>query len=158
MSFLNRELSTMTHYHTQIIKIRGTLYPNAYIYRQLVQAKQFIDSHFSEPIGLKEMAQMANLSKFHFIRLFKIAYQKTPHQYLTIVRMEKAKQLLRNGASVADVCYAVGFDSVSSFKGLFKRYTSRTPSAYQKQTDVPIPCPFLPFGFMLQKSNFQDRG
>lgn len=149
----------MTYYQQQVTEIRGTIYPKFYLYKQLKQAKEFIDRNFAERIDLDDIAGEAFLSKFHFIRLFKSVYHQTPHQYLTTVRIEKAKELLQNNATVAEACFSVGFDSISSFKGLFKRYTSLTPACYQKQQrqkNKSVACPFLPFGFMLQKSNFRD--
>ncbi|OQP57703.1 AraC family transcriptional regulator [Niastella vici] len=105
-------------------------YPKMYLYRRLVQAKLFIDTHYAEPIDLDNIADEANFSKFHFIKLFKNIYHKTPHQYLISVRIEKAMELLRSGTPVSIVCYAVGFESLSSFSGLFKRIAGTTPSGY----------------------------
>src|SRR5689334_8929119 len=96
-------------------------YPKIYLYRRIVQGKLFIDAHFSEPINLACISDEAFLSKFHFIRLFKKAYGKTPHQYLIYVRIEHAKKLLRGDARVSDVCLLVGFDSAGSFTTLFKK-------------------------------------
>jgi AraC-like DNA-binding protein len=103
------------------------------LYRRIVQAKLFIDGHYAEPIDAGEIADEACYSKFHFIRTFSSIYGKTPHQYLTAVRVEKAKEMLETGASVTDVCFAVGFESLGSFTGLFKRRERITPSAYQQQ-------------------------
>ena len=108
-------------------------FPKIYLYRRIVQAKLFIDNHFQDNINLDDIADEAFFSKFHFIRLFKLTYGKTTHQYLTSVRIEKAKLLLQTNMPIADVCFSVGFDSVSSFTGLFKRITRMTPSAYQQQ-------------------------
>jgi AraC-like DNA-binding protein len=105
----------------------------AYLYRRIVQAKLFIETHFCHGIDLDNIADEAHFSKFHFIRLFKTIYGKTPHQYLISVRIEKAQLLLRNGHSVSEVCFEVGFDSPTSFTGLFKRIAGTTPSAYQRQ-------------------------
>ncbi len=96
-------------------------YPKVYLYRRIVQAKLFIDDNYSENIDLENIADEAFFSKFHFTRLFKKIYGKTPHQYLIAVRIEKAMQLLRANVPVSEVCYAVGFESLSSFSGLFKR-------------------------------------
>src|SRR5437016_10327423 len=96
-------------------------YPKQYLYRRVVKAKLYIDEHYSSGIDLSSIASEACFSKFHFVRLFKKIYGKTPHQYLTNVRVEKAKQRLATGEPVARVCFTVGFDSVSSFTGLFKR-------------------------------------
>src|SRR5882757_2587370 len=108
-------------------------FPKIYLYRRIVQAKLFIDKNFAGNINLDAIADEAFFSKFHFIRLFKMAYGKTPHQYLTAVRIENAKLLLQTGTSVTGVCFAAGFESVSSFVGLFKRTVHLTPSSYQQQ-------------------------
>src|SRR6185369_12679282 len=108
-------------------------FPKIYLYRRIVQAKLFMDENFQEDIDLDSIADEAFFSKFHFIRLFKMVYGKTPHQYLISVRIEKARLLLQSDMRIADICFAVGFDSISSFTGLFKRMTSTTPSFYQKQ-------------------------
>src|SRR5437870_10567033 len=104
--------------------------PKLDLYRRIVQAKLFIDSNYAERIDAGAIAGEACYSKFHFIRTFKSIYGKTPHQYLTGVRVEKAKELLENGASVTEACFSVGFDSLGSFTGLFKRRTGLTPSEY----------------------------
>lgn len=108
-------------------------YPKVYLYKRLVQAKLFIDAEYASPMDLDNIADEALLSKYHFIRLFKKTYGHTPHQYLTAVRLDRARDLLRAGRPVTEVCYAVGFDSLSSFTGLFKRLTGKTPSAYQRE-------------------------
>ncbi|MEP7231962.1 MAG: AraC family transcriptional regulator [Ginsengibacter sp.] len=106
--------------------------PKIYLYRRIILAKIFIDEHYAGPIDLNDIAGEAYFSKFHFIRLFKKAYGKTPHQYLTIVRIENAKLLLQKNIPVAEVCYSVGFDAISSFTHLFKRINKVTPSVYQQ--------------------------
>ncbi|MEO6721998.1 MAG: AraC family transcriptional regulator [Ferruginibacter sp.] len=111
-------------------------YPKIYLYRRIVQAKLFIDNNYAQPIDLGNIAGEACFSKFHFIRLFKNIYNKTPHQYLTTVRIEKAKLLLSQGNNIVDVCYSVGFDSISSFTALFKRIAALTPATYQQQQTI----------------------
>ena len=102
-------------------------------------------------------------SKFHFIRLFKKAYGKTPHQYLTTVRIENAKLILQTEATITDVCYSVGFDGVSSFTHLFKKLTKLTPSAYQQQQRIrkiemaKSPLKFIPNCFAEQKGWVKKR-
>jgi AraC-like DNA-binding protein len=142
-------------------------FPKIYLYRRIIQAKLFIDKHFADNINLDNIAGEAFFSKFHFIRLFKNTYGKTPHQYLTSVRIDKAKQLLQTDISVRDVCFSVGFDSISSFTGLFKRITSWTPSVYQqqqlkRQIEInTLPLKYIPNCFAehngwTKNSNFQE--
>jgi len=142
-------------------------YPKVYLYRRIVKAKLFIDSNYADAIDLNHIADEAFFSKFHFIRLFKKTYGKTPHQYLTWVRIEKSKLLLKDEITVSEVCYSVGFDSISSFTGLFKRVVGQTPSAYQqsciiKQLEIKneplkhIPNCFAEMHGWTKKSNFQE--
>ena len=70
------------------------LYPKQYLYRRVVRAKLYIDAQFADPIDLSDISDEACFSKFHFMRLFKEIYGRTPHQYLTYVRIEKAKEYL----------------------------------------------------------------
>lgn len=108
-------------------------YPRQYLYKRIVQAKLFIDEHYADNPDLNNISDEACFSRFHFIRLFKEIYGYTPHQYLIHVRIEHAKLLLQEGGYITDVCYTLGFSSISSFTGLFKRKTGLTPSAYQQQ-------------------------
>lgn len=137
-------------------------YPKIYLYRRIVQAKLFIDNHCTENIDLGNISDEAYFSKFHFIRLFKQIYGKTPHQYLTFVRIEKAMELLKTGIPVSEVCYAVGFESLSSFSGLFKRIVAITPSTYLVQQQkikaqiVKSPLTFVP-GCFAEKNGWTKK-
>ena len=161
------EIARMLHKGFDELYIMEETYPKIYLYKRIVQAKLFMDTHFAEKIDLNNIADEAYFSKFHFIRLFKKIYNKTPHQYLTEVRIGKAKELLKNRKLVADVCFMVGFDSISSFTGLFKHYTDLTPSLYQQQLKqrqaqmTKAPLQFIPSCFAEQKgwvrkSNFEE--
>lgn len=149
------------------MKQTGTTYPKFYLYNRIVKAKLFIDKNYQDKIDLDKIADEAYFSKFHFIRLFKSIYGKTPHQYLTQVRIENAKRFLRLNYSVSDTCFMVGFDSITSFTGLFKKSEAKTPSEYQKQNRIrqenimTRPLSFIPNCFAEQKgwtknSNFQE--
>ncbi|HLG39958.1 MAG TPA: AraC family transcriptional regulator [Chitinophagaceae bacterium] len=151
----------MTFYHQQILSIKENIFPKENLCSHVIQAKNYIEKNFANKITLQDIAGNAYCSKFHFLRLFKSLYGRTPHQYLTETRIAKAKQLLQSGLPAADVCFSVGFDSISSFKALFKRNTGFTPSGYRKQLKdkqeiSATPFRFLPFFFSLKKSNIQD--
>lgn len=147
--------------------MEGFSYPKVYLYRRIVQAKLYMDTHFEERLDLNNIAGEAAFSKYHFIRLFRKSVGKTPHQYLMTVRIEIAKQLLQTGLPVADVCVSVGFESISSFTGLFKRMEKVTPSDYRrfqlrKKKEIShIPLKYIPHCFAekrgwTKKSNFQE--
>ena len=142
-------------------------YPKAYLYRRIVQAKLYIDRCYAEAIDIANIADEAFFSKYHFIRQFKKIYGKTPHQYLTKVRVEKAMEYLQARHSVLDTCHLVGYDSVTSFSTLFKKIVGKSPSAYALQEQErraqceAEPLQFVPGCFArtkewVQKSNFQE--
>ncbi|MES2678633.1 MAG: AraC family transcriptional regulator [Bacteroidota bacterium] len=142
-------------------------YPKVYLYRRIVASKLFIDKHYAENIDLDNISDEAYFSKFHFIRLFKKIYGKTPHQYLISVRIEKIKELLKTGVPVSEACYAVGFESLTSFSGLFKKTVGVTPTAYltqQQQLKTQMqsnPLKFIPGCYalkhgLMKNSNFEE--
>jgi AraC-like DNA-binding protein len=88
---------------------------------------------FSEDINLDKIAGKALVSKFHFIRVFKRYFGRTPNQYLQEVRIEMAKKILLKGKSIDEVCNAIGFKSKTSFISLFKKMTGVTPFAFQNK-------------------------
>lgn len=110
------------------------LYPKVYLYRRIVHAKLYIDAHFHERLNVNQVSSEAAFSKFHFIRLFKKIYSKTPHQYLRDVRLDEAKKLISAAeVDIESVCLQVGFESVGSFSSLFKRRFGITPARYRQQ-------------------------
>jgi AraC-like DNA-binding protein len=142
-------------------------YPKIYLYRRIVQAKFYIGNFYAEKLDLNNISGEAYFSKFHFIRLFKSIYGKTPHQYLTKVRIEKARQLLEQGKAVSEVCFLVGYDSVSTFSGLFTRHVGKTPKEFlnshkQRKNEIQLkPLAFVPkcYAFMhgwTENSNFEE--
>ncbi|MCL6569540.1 MAG: AraC family transcriptional regulator [Meiothermus silvanus] len=113
-------------------------------YRRLARAREFIRDAHARRISLGEIAQHANLSPHHFLRAYKRAFQETPHDYLTRVRLERAKTLLRRGGmSVSEACLAVGFESFSTFSGLFLREVGLPPSQYRKYATSQVYIPLL---------------
>jgi len=121
----------MTYYHQQVLSISAELYSNVYLTRQVIQAKHFIDNNFTNNITLDDICKEAYISKFHLIRSFRKLYGATPYQYLTSLRVNKARALLRNNVSVTEVCYSVGFESPTTFAGFFKKMVGTGPSAYK---------------------------
>ena len=107
--------------------------PKMYMYKRVVEAKLYIDNHYHERIDLNNISNQAHFSKYHFLRLFKKSFGKSPHQYLIETRLLAAKRLLQANRSVTEVCYDVGFESIPSFITLFKKREGFTPLQYLKK-------------------------
>ncbi|MEM7367132.1 MAG: AraC family transcriptional regulator [Bacteroidota bacterium] len=103
------------------------------LYRRLCMAKSYIHTNLHTPLDLDTLSQVACLSKFHFIRLFKEAFGCTPRQYLIGRRLDTASQLLiQSNKSFHDICQEVGLKDSSSFGRLFKRNFGTTPHMYRQ--------------------------
>lgn len=112
---------------------------------QLRRARVLIDDCFDQPLDLEAMAREANLSPWHFLRLFRAAYDRTPHQYLQDRRLARAQELLIAGHhSVTDVCFEVGFQSLGSFSALFRRTVGYPPLVYRTRRLVAVPAIVTP--------------
>jgi AraC-like DNA-binding protein len=104
------------------------------VYRRLCRARDFIDLCYDHPLSLDQMSNEACFSRYHFLRLFRQAFDKTPHQYLIERRIEKAKELLSSeNLRVTDVCFEVGFRSLGSFSSLFHKYVGHAPVTYREK-------------------------
>lgn len=100
--------------------------------RHLVRARDLADAHYADPLTVADLARAAGLSRAHFSREFRRAFGETPHGYLLTRRLERAAALLRStDRSVADICIAVGLDSIGSFTTSFTRMFGRSPTAYR---------------------------
>ena len=112
----------------------------------IARVRDYIDRHYAKPLTVPHLAQLAQLSTFHFIRAFRSETGVTPHQYLRARRIDRACELLvTTPMPVTEVCDAVGFQSLGSFSALFRRMTGEAPSAYRakRRRNVVIPGCFI---------------
>jgi AraC-like DNA-binding protein len=121
---------TKSFFEQEVERIVEKGLPSHY-YAHIRQSKAFIDKFYSAKIDSKEMAAAAFMSRFHYIRIFQQVYGRTPRRYLQDLRIEKAKELLRNGEQVTQVCFCIGYESLPTFSKIFKRGTGYSPKAYQ---------------------------
>lgn len=96
------------------------------------KAKKFMQDNIDLDIRLDDIAKEMNLSKFHFTRIFKEESHFSPHTYLVVKRLEKAKQELQKGVNICQVAQNCGFSDQSHFTKKFKKYLGITPLKYQK--------------------------
>jgi AraC family transcriptional regulator len=93
----------------------------------------YIEEHLAEPISLAGLAQLVQLSPYHFCRAFKQSFGVPPHRYHNIRRIEHAKSLLvKPACSVTEIGLSVGFSETSSFTAAFRKTTGSTPTAYRR--------------------------
>lgn len=105
------------------------------VLERLNRAREFIDLCYDLPLDLEQISSHACFSRFHFLRLFRQAFNKTPHQYLVERRIEKAKELLSaDQLRVTDVCFEVGFQSLGSFSSLFHKSVGHPPVTFREKS------------------------
>ncbi len=94
---------------------------------------EFIHLHYFERLYLEEAAAQACLSKYHFSRLFHQMVGVPYQDYLTTIRIQKAKEMLRQTphSSVSRIALRVGFGSLRNCEGHFKRIAEQAPSRYR---------------------------
>jgi|GEM_PF-713490 len=111
-----------------LFPVRGGL--AAWQQRRVVE---FIEEHLAGGFPLATLANLAQLSTYHFARAFKRSFGIPPHRYHTNRRIERARTLLADPkTSVADVALEVGFSGASAFAATFRRATGQTPTDYRR--------------------------
>jgi AraC family transcriptional regulator len=99
------------------------------LFRRLQRAREFLHGNVSERISLEDVAREACLSRYHLHRAFVRTFRKTPHGYLTTLRLNRARSLLQRGSSVTETALEVGFTSMSAFSRLFRAHFGVRPSS-----------------------------
>ena len=100
--------------------------------RHLLRAKDLADARYFEPLAVADLARAAGLSRAHFSREFRRAFGESPHAYLLTRRLERAADLLRTtDRTIAEICFAVGLQSIGSFTTSFARTYGLSPRAYR---------------------------
>jgi len=104
---------------------------------QVQRARQFIEEHQGENLDLAAVAKAVNTSTFHFCKMFKRATGLTFTEYLSLVRVARAKKLLANPQlRVSEIAYEVGFGSLTHFNRMFRRVAGQSPSDFRAQLGV----------------------
>ena len=96
---------------------------NDELFRRLCRSRDWLAARIDEPVRLADAAREACLSSFHYHRLFAHTFGETPHEFITKLRIDRAKQMLaRDQLHVTEVCFAVGYESLGSFSTLSGRW------------------------------------
>ena len=102
----------------------------AWYARRVDAARDELEADYASPHSLTSLARSAGMSPFHFARVFRELTDVPPHRYLVAVRLHAAVERLRQGESVTDTCFAVGFNSLGHFIEMFRRMYGVSPSRF----------------------------
>ncbi|WP_020527637.1 helix-turn-helix domain-containing protein [Flexithrix dorotheae] len=102
--------------------------------KKLFLATDYLYSFYNSNISLEELAQVAGISKYHFLRLFKIVFGESPHQMLTAIRIKKAEEkLIYSSLSINEIAWLIGMENSSSFSRLFRKFHKIYPSKFREK-------------------------
>ena len=98
----------------------------------ILRAVKYLEEHYNLPYDLEETAKVSKLNKYHFLKLFYNNVGMTPKDYLTKIKIEKAKSMLLEGdKTVSDLAYELGYSSQSHFCMTFKKHCKITPTQFK---------------------------
>lgn len=103
------------------------------------RAKALMEACYAEPLSLSTLARDAGMSLFHFARIFAELEGRPPHRVLSDIRLAHANARLRDGATVTDTCFAVGFGSLSHFVTTFRRRYGVRPADVRRPARAVLP-------------------
>lgn len=104
------------------------------LYRQVLVAREFLDTCDLGQVTVKQVAREAGISLHHFLRLFHEVQGVTPYQYLSKRRIKEAQRLLmETDLPVAHIAAEVGFENHSAFGRAFSREVGVSPRNYRRQ-------------------------
>lgn len=101
---------------------------------KLGKAKDYIDEHYHHPLTLEEVAEYVGISPCYFSKLFKDRFGMTFIDYVTDVRIARAKKEMADpNKSLKEICFLVGYNDPNYFSRVFKKHTGMSPSEYRKK-------------------------
>ncbi len=124
LSIFGQHISMVSN---QILVQRASAEPPA-----IARARQFIQENQAEDLSLGMVAKAVNMSTFYFCKMFKRATGLNFTDYVSRVRVEKARNLLLNrNLRISEIAYEIGFQSLTHFNRVFKKITGQSPTEYR---------------------------
>jgi len=100
---------------------------------RLARVKKAIEAGLGTSLSTATLAGVAHLSEFHFCRMFRYSTGYSPHAYVTMMRMDRARELLESGGlTIREIAEAVGYKTQAHFTCVFHAYCGSTPAAYRR--------------------------
>ena len=102
---------------------------------QMRRSTELLEAHLDGKVTIQQVAEACGLSESHFARAFKQSFRKPPHRWLTELRVERAKDLMKNSRlPLVDIAVQCGFDDQSALNRSFKRIQGITPGLWRRGT------------------------
>lgn len=131
--------------HLALLEVMAYIFPNEHMLSKITyvldhyllpdpirNAESFILQNYHQPIRMKQLLEVTNVSESQLNRMYQKAFQLSPMERVAAIRMEQAAQLLRNPShSVTNVALQVGYQSMSAFLLQFKKKYGVSPKEYQ---------------------------
>ncbi len=125
--------------HATVALGRKTSFRNE---RAVMRAARYIESHYDTSCTLDELAARADMSPFHFLRVYRRVTGQTPHRHVLATRLRHAAQRLRASRDrIGDIALEVGFGDLSHFNASFMHHFRSTPGAYRARLAERAPAP-----------------
>lgn len=106
----------------------------------IAKAKEYIDKNFNKKISLNDISERFYINPYYFSQLFKRKTGETYHNYITELRIARAKRLLEEtNLNIYEVCEMVGYSDTNHFNKMFERKTGLKPSEYKKNMNRQEP-------------------
>ena len=97
---------------------------------EMERAKAYLHIHACDPsLNLDRVAKEAGMSKYHFLRMFKSTFGRTPHRYLQNLRIDCVRRQIRRGSSLSEAAYACGFYDQSHMIRIYRKFYGHTPGS-----------------------------
>ena len=127
----SRFLGMLTQLITRHADVLPVTHPVGREHSSVKRTREYIEAYHHKNLSLGQLSEVANLSPFHFIRVFQREVGLAPHAYLNQTRVRKAKELLSKGWDIAAVAYQTGFVDQSHLTRHFKRIVGVTPGHFR---------------------------
>lgn len=110
---------------------------------EIINVLEYIERHYREEIRIEELTELSHFSETHFRRKFGEYLNTSPAEYINLLRVKKACELLSNSNDdIADIGLKVGFQTTSSFIRNFKKFMGQVPREWRKESaskiDIPV--------------------
>jgi AraC-like DNA-binding protein len=103
------------------------------VYKRLNRALEYIENSYMSRISLDDIAKQSAISKFHLLRLFKSCFKVTPYEYISNLRIKRAKELLEfSDKTISEICNNIGFESLPAFSAFFSRNYGINPTEFRR--------------------------